>query len=189
MFPEPVLTFAPAEEQLVSRLVGFGVEEGKARSLVKRHREATEAQIAAYPYREVGKPRKNAAGWIIAAIEGNYTLPVAYLEEQEKKRQAVKAKEQSSAVEGCRLCDQNGWRRVSTPEYPNGAMKRCSHDPKKESKYPDAERHSTLALWLALLRASSMRLCISSRSSTPASSLLRLSLTPASRATPPTIYV
>ncbi len=51
LFPEPVLTFAPEEEQLVSKLVRFGVGETKARSLVKRHREATEAQIAAYPYR------------------------------------------------------------------------------------------------------------------------------------------
>jgi hypothetical protein len=138
MFPEPVLTFAPAEEQLVSQLVGFGVEERKARSLVKRHREATEAQIAAYPYRDVGKPRKNAAGWLIAAIEGNYTLPVAYLEEQERKRQAAKTKEQESAVEGCRLCDENGWRRIRSPEYPSGAMKRCSHNPDIEAKYQSA---------------------------------------------------
>ena len=63
---------------------------------------------------------------------------MAYLEEQEKKRQASKAKERESAVESCRLCDQNGWRRVRTPEYPSGAMKRCSHDPKQEGKYPDA---------------------------------------------------
>jgi len=135
MFPETVLTFAPAEEELVSQLVGFGVDEGKARSLVKMHREATEAQIAAYPYRDVGRPRKNAAGWLIAAIEGNYTLPVAYLEEQERNRQASKAREQKSAVEGCRFCDENGWRRIHTPDYPNGAMKRCSHDPKIEAKY------------------------------------------------------
>src|SRR5437868_8884532 len=81
-----------AVENLVSQLKGFGVAEGKARELVKNHRQAAEAQIAAYPYRDVGKPRKNAAGWLIAAIEGNYTLPVAYLEEQEKKRQAVKAR-------------------------------------------------------------------------------------------------
>ncbi len=135
MFPDAVLTFAPEEEDLVSKLVRFGVEEGKARGLVKRHREATEAQIAAYPYREAGRPRKNAAGWLIAAIEGNYTLPVAYLEEQQKKRQAVKAKEHASAAEGCRLCDANGWRRILTPEHPSGAMKRCTHDPKVEAKY------------------------------------------------------
>ncbi len=138
LFPEPVLTFAPAEELLVSDLVRFGVGEAKARNLVKAHREATEAQIAAYPYRDVGKPRKNAAGWLIAAIEGNYTLPVAYLEEQERRRQAIKAQEQKSAVEGCRLCDQKGWRRILTPEYPSGAMKCCSHDPEIEAKYAEA---------------------------------------------------
>jgi len=135
LFPEPVLTFAPEEEQLVSKLVQFRVAEAKARSLVKTHREAAEAQIAAYPYRGEGKPRKNTAGWLIAAIEGNYTLPVAYLDEQERKRQALKTKDSKAEIEGCSLCDRNGWRRVSTPAYPNGAMKRCSHDPEVETKY------------------------------------------------------
>jgi hypothetical protein len=138
LFPEPVLTFAPEEEELVSQLVGLGVAEAKARSLVKKHRDAAEAQIAAYPYREAGKAKKNAAGWLIAAIEGNYTLPVAYLEERERKQQAAKAGEQSSVIESCRLCDQNGWRRISTPEHPGGAMKRCTHDPRVEAKYADA---------------------------------------------------
>lgn len=138
LFPEPVLTFAPEEEQLVSNLVQFGVGETKARSLVKKHREATEAQIAAYPYREVGKPRKNAAGWLVAAIEGNYTLPALYLEEQEKRQQASKAKEQRSGIERCPLCDEQGWRRVKSEQYPRGAMKRCSHDPQEEAKYQNA---------------------------------------------------
>jgi hypothetical protein len=135
LFPEPMLTFAPEEEGLVSELVSFGVAETKARSLVKTHREAAEAQIAAFPYRGEGKPKKNAAGWLIAAIEGNYTLPVAYLEEQEKKRQASKTREQRSLVEDCQLCDRQGWRRIRTQDYPNGAMKRCSHDPDVEEKY------------------------------------------------------
>jgi hypothetical protein len=135
LFPEPVLTFAPEEEQLVSKLVQFGVGESKARSLVKTHREAAEAQIAAFPYRGVGKPKKNAAGWLIGAIEGNYTLPVAYLEEREKKRQAAKVGENKATIEACQLCDYNGWRRIRTPEQPNGAMKRCSHDSKIEAKY------------------------------------------------------
>lgn len=77
-------------------------------------------------------------GWLIAAIEGNYTLPVAYLEEQEKKRQAAKAKEHRAAAESCQLCDERGWRIIRTPEYPGGAMKRCSHDPHSEAKYQDA---------------------------------------------------
>jgi hypothetical protein len=138
LFPEPVLTFAPEEEHLVSKLVQFGVAENKARSLVKTHREAAEAQISAFPYREVGKAKKNAAGWLIAAIEGNYTLPVAYLEEQEKKKQAARAGEKRATIESCTLCDSNGWRRIRTSDHPNGAMKRCSHDPKTEARYTDA---------------------------------------------------
>jgi hypothetical protein len=136
--PQPALSFSAEEESLITKLHSFGVSEKKARELVKTRREAVEAQIAAYPYREEGKPRKNAPGWLIAAIEGNYTLPVAYVEEQEKKQQAVKSKEQRSAVENCRLCDEKGWRRIRTPEYPDGAMKRCTHNPDVEGKYESA---------------------------------------------------
>lgn len=129
---------SPVMDPLVEQLIKFGIAESKASELVDRNRTAAEAQIAAYPYREAAKPRKNAAGWLIAAIEGNYTLPVAYVEEQEKKRQAAKSKEQRATVESCEFCDQNGWRRIRTPEYPNGAMKRCTHNPLSEAKYPNA---------------------------------------------------
>jgi hypothetical protein len=129
-----------AMEPLIARLTGqppegFGVSKAKARELVKANRKGVEEQIAAFPYRDLGKAKMNAAGWIIAAIEGDYALPVTYVEEQEKKRQAEKESEAMTAVQECRFCDQNGWRRVSTPEYPNGAMKRCSHDPEVETKY------------------------------------------------------
>jgi hypothetical protein len=123
---------------LVEQLQRLGVTETKARELVGTHPEATKAQIAAYPYRDTGKPKKNAAGWLVAAIEGNYTLPVAYLEEREKKQQVANARSQKSAVEACHLCDANGWRRIRTPEHPNGAMKRCTHEPKIEAKYAAA---------------------------------------------------
>jgi hypothetical protein len=94
--------------------------------------------VAAYPYRDGGKPKQNAAGWLIAAIEQNYTLPVAYLEEQERKRRAVKTSATKTATDTCTLCDQNGWRRISTTEHPHGAMKRCSHNPEVEAKYQTA---------------------------------------------------
>jgi hypothetical protein len=124
----------PEADTLIERLRIFGVTETKARDLVKSHREATEAQIAAYPYRE-GKALKNAAGWLVAAIEGNYTLPALYLEEQEKKQQDLKAGEQKSGIKSCALCDENGWRRVRSEQYPNGAMKRCTHNSELEAKY------------------------------------------------------
>jgi hypothetical protein len=129
----------PAEEDpLVEKLMEFGVAHFKAKALVENHREAAEAQVAAYPYRDPGRRKKNAAGWLIAAIEGNYTLPVAYLEEQERKRRAVTSEALKAAGDVCRLCDQNGWRRVRTSSYPNGAMKRCTHDPEAEANFTDA---------------------------------------------------
>lgn len=125
-------------DPLVDQLLKFGVAEAKARELVKGHREAAEAQIAAYPYRDPGKPKKNAAGWLIAAIEGNFTLPVAYLEEQEKKRQAANSAAARAAAAACQFCDHSGWRRIITPNHPNGAMKRCTHDLQTEAKYQTA---------------------------------------------------
>lgn len=128
----------PERDPLVEQLREFGIAEAKAAELVGMRREAVEEQIVALRYREPGHGKKNVAGWLIAAIEGNYTLPVAYLEERERKQQAAKAGEQRSAVENCQLCDPNGWRRIGTPEHPGGAMKRCTHDPKVEAKYADA---------------------------------------------------
>jgi hypothetical protein len=133
----------PEAEPLIAKLTGkppegFGISEAKARDLVKGHRKAVEEQLTAYQYRDLGKPRKNAAGWLIAAIEGNYALPAAYLEEQEKKRQAAKSAAARAAAAACQFCDHSGWRRVRTPNHPDGAMKRCSHDPTVEAKYPAA---------------------------------------------------
>lgn len=130
-------------EALVARLTnnppeGFGVSEMKARELIKANRRVVEEQIAAFPYRDVGKAKKNAAGWIIAAIEGNYALPAPYLEGQEKKRQEGKAIKAKVATENCQFCDQNGWRRVQSPNHRNGALKRCSHNAETEAKYHSA---------------------------------------------------
>lgn len=140
---EIVAGVEPKDELLIAKLTskppeGFGIAEAKAHELVKGHREAVEVQLAAYPYRHSGKSKKNAAGWLIAAIKNNYTLPVAYLEEQERTQQAVKASTANTVVQNCPLCDSKGWRRIRTANYPDGAMKRCTHEPDMEAKYQDA---------------------------------------------------
>jgi hypothetical protein len=136
MFNEP----KPESDLLVAKLAGkppegFGISLAKAHDLVKANRKAVEEQIAAFPYRDLGKAKKNTAGWLIAAIEGNYTLPETYLEEEEKERQAAESNALKEVTKDCPFCDSSGWRRINTPEYPTGAMKRCSHEPEKESKY------------------------------------------------------
>jgi hypothetical protein len=140
---ETTVGIGPEDEPLIAKLTGkppegFGISETKAKELVKSHREAVEVQLTAYPYRNSGKSKKNAAGWLIAAIENNYTLPVAFLEEQERKQQSVKTSAANAAAQNCLLCDSKGWRRILTPKYPDGAMKRCTHDLKVESKYQNA---------------------------------------------------
>lgn len=135
--PSENLSFSDSEENLVTKLKSFGVAEKKARELVKTRREATEAQITAFPYREA-RPPKNAAGWLIAAIEGNYTLPVTYVEERERKQKAVANKEKAATIAACELCDERGFRFIKSERYPKGAMKPCTHDSKIESKFQDA---------------------------------------------------
>lgn len=131
------------DDLLIAKLTGrppegFGISGEKALELIKANRKGVEEQLAAYPYRESGKPKKNAAGWLVAAIEGNYALPIAYLEEQKREQQALKSKASKAVTQACQLCDPKGWRRVRTAQYPDGAMKRCSHDPDVEAKYPAA---------------------------------------------------
>lgn len=143
--PEAVLGFSPEEENLVSKLREYGVSEKKARELVKTKREAAAAQVTAYPYRDA-KPNRNAAGWLVTAIENNFTLPLAYLEEQNKESRAAATKNRAAAEQGkaaaiaaCPLCDSIGWRRIKTEQHPRGAMKRCSHDPETESRFQTAD--------------------------------------------------
>jgi hypothetical protein len=137
----PALAAAPApiaNDPLVEHLIMLGVMEPKARDLVKTHRTAVEEQIAAFPYREEGKGRRNVAGWLIAAIEGNYELPASYLEAKAKAEEVRRGQEKRHAVEACKLCDDQGRRFIRSEHYPSGAVKPCSHDPEIEAKYPNA---------------------------------------------------
>jgi hypothetical protein len=129
----------PEAASLIARLTGkppkgFGVAEAKARDLVRAHRAATEQQISSYPYRELGKDKKNLAGWIIAAIEHNYEPPGAFLEAQARERSEREGKARQGALEACTLCDSSGFRYLGGKR----GVKKCSHDPEIEAKYSSA---------------------------------------------------
>ncbi|HXT64126.1 MAG TPA: hypothetical protein VN696_13895, partial [Pyrinomonadaceae bacterium] len=38
-------------------------------------------------------------------------------------------------IEGCGLCDDKGFREVFSDQYPNGAMRQCTHDPRIETQF------------------------------------------------------
>jgi hypothetical protein len=119
---------------LISELVlKFGVNRNKAYHLVMTRPETVKFQIEVWPLRRV-VPR-NRAGWMIQAIENNYEPPSSYLnqkEEEEKQRDIALGR---ATVQQCDFCDDNGFRYLKTKQYPNGAMRLCSHDPSVESKH------------------------------------------------------
>lgn len=96
LIPPVELSFTNEEENLISKVRGFGVSENKARSLVKSHREAVEREIEYFPYRDLANA-KNAAGLFIKAVTESYEPPPSYFEKSKfaetKKQNDKRAKE------------------------------------------------------------------------------------------------
>jgi hypothetical protein len=121
-------------EALVAQLVRHKVAEKKARQLVREKPEAVRLQLRAIPYLPEGQGRKNFAGRLVTAIEHDYELPRALVEEVERELRAVRSREGESRAKACPYCrDSNGWRYVKGH---GGPVRRCTHDLAKEKKYP-----------------------------------------------------
>lgn len=114
--------------ELVSQLMtNFGISPLKACELVVRRKEAVSLQLEAWPFR--GTAPRNPAGWLIQAIENNYDLPTSYLEEKERSEQRLLRDARKKAIGACRICDDNGYRRLKAPGDFHGRMRSCTHDP------------------------------------------------------------
>jgi hypothetical protein len=125
----------PEVESLMARLTGnppegFGVSVAKAKELIEANRKGAEEQLAAYPYRG-RKSTTNLAGWLVKAIENNYELPPAYLEERGKAEQLKGFQAKKIVREACTLCDASGFRYLGG----NRGVKKCTHDLDIESDY------------------------------------------------------
>ena len=121
------------DEQLIGRLiVEFGIATSKAFELVSLNTEAVKLQLEAWPYRNVNP--QNRAGWMIEAIEKNYAPPLDFLQDRQKEKEREQLKSAQEATRACAICSGTGFRRVKSERYPNGAMKKCTHDPAIESK-------------------------------------------------------
>jgi hypothetical protein len=125
------LTVTSAEDKhLIDRLLSeFGLGYEKACELVRDKREAVILQLEYWPYRALKV--KNRAGWLIRAIESDYSAPEGYIEAQSKAQMEQKSKVRQGALEICTLCDSSGFRHLGG----NRGVKKCSHDPEIEAKY------------------------------------------------------
>lgn len=127
------LILSPDQEALVAQLVKHKVAEKKARELVAAKPEAVRLHLRAIPYLPEGQGKKNFAGWLVVAIENDYELPRAFIEELESERRAERSRERESKAKACPYCRElNGWRYVKGH---SGPVRRCTHDPDKESQY------------------------------------------------------
>lgn len=130
-------TASEQDNQLVQELIiNFQVAAIRAMSLVQHHRASAVEQLAAFPYRAASP--KNRAGWMIEAIEKNYTLPDEYIQSKQKEADRKKLLEQQERAAACALCDEAGFRYVKSERYPMGAAKKCSHDTEIEKQYETA---------------------------------------------------
>jgi hypothetical protein len=71
---------------------------------------------------------------MIQAIENNYEVPSSYFEDKKKQQEGKQLEAALAARRACAICEGTGFRRGTSDQYPNGAMRPCSHDPLVESQ-------------------------------------------------------
>jgi hypothetical protein len=127
-----LITAEDAEnQQMVNQLVGeFGIMAIKALELVKEKREAVALQLAYWQHRNV-KPA-NVAGWIIKAIEANYSAPESFLAKQQEQAQQQQFQKRRAIINQCSFCKQmNGF--VYIEKDGLKSVRKCTHDPAIEA--------------------------------------------------------
>jgi len=136
------LALSPVTAQdtdLITQLAfGFGISLSKAYELTMTKKDAVRLQLEAWRFRDV-RPR-NRAGWMIQAIESNYDVPASYIDEKKRELEKEKVKAARAMVRACAICDSTGFCYFRNAQYPNGAMRQCTHDPSIEGGIsPDAQ--------------------------------------------------
>jgi hypothetical protein len=128
---------------LASKLIlNFGISGLKACDLVLKRTDAVSIQLKAWRFRDT-TPR-NPAGWLIQAIENDYALPAAYLDEKNRREQQKTREARQKAIDACPICDNTGYRHIKTPSDFHGIMRLCTHDPAIENwTPPDAQNSPT----------------------------------------------
>lgn len=129
---------SPDSQKLYNQLRNeFDVAEPKAIELVRNFpAKSVKAQIESFTYRRENV--ENKSGFIIRAIEKDYSLPEGYTELLKNRERSKADKVRKAATEACSFCDESGMRNVKS-EYDKffGALHECTHDLEVESQFED----------------------------------------------------
>lgn len=127
------------QKELFGKLISdFSITETKAFEIVQKHpAEKINSQIEAFAHREE-TVKSNKAGFLIRAIEENYSFPEKYLESLKSREAEQKRIARQRQIDDCQLCDERGYRNVKgETEIFGGLMHQCTHDPGLESRFED----------------------------------------------------
>ena len=128
----------PATREIFDRLRSeFDVAEAKAVELVRNFPpEKIKDQLESLSYRR--EKVQNLSGFVIRAIENDYSLPEGYVELLKRGERAKAEKARKTAIEACPLCDDTGHRNVkSEMDTFYGVLHECTHDPEVEKQFED----------------------------------------------------
>lgn len=129
---------SPDSQKLYNQLRNeFDVAEPKAVELLKNFpAERVKTQIESFSHRF--ENIENKSGFIIRAIEKNYSLPESYTELLKKRERSKAEKARKEAIETCLFCDDYGTRNVkSEKDKFFGLTHECTHDSEVENQFED----------------------------------------------------
>jgi hypothetical protein len=131
---------SPASKKIFDRLRNeFDVAETKAIELVRNFPpEKIKNQLESFSYRR--EKIENMSGFIIRAIENDFSLPEVYLAAFKKKERVLTEKARKAAINACPLCDELGARNIkSEMDTFYGVLHECTHDLEIEKQFEDHE--------------------------------------------------
>lgn len=130
-----LLTQRDAENQrlILDLFLRFGITLYKSLELVTTRHEAVIKQLEYWPYRNVSI-KDGLAGWMIAAIKGDYTAPAGFADASKENAQAAATKKRIADMASCLFCDERGVIRIQSTESQGQITVRiCTHDPQIEA--------------------------------------------------------
>lgn len=117
-------------------LTKYQISWKKTYQLTTQKFDECKKQLAAMSFRDL--ELSNKAGFLIKAIEENYSLPERYFEYLDNIKKQAERLLRKEIIKNCSLCDETGFRNVKSEfDKHYGVMHQCTHDEEFEKKLED----------------------------------------------------